>query len=99
MPPYTDQPGGRDIVILDSRANEENAPIETGSFTLIRGPHKMIYYLGYAELDGGDYVELYDIEADPEEMNDLSSTNPDLAIEIVGRIIIGEIYYLHNLTA
>ena len=84
---------------MDSRANEENVPIETGSFTLIRGSYKMIYYIGYAEIDGGDYVELYDIEADPEEMNDLSSTNPDLAIEIVGRIIIGEIYYLHNLTA
>ena len=34
--------------------------------------------MGYAELDGGEYVELYDIDADPEEMNDLSSTKPDL---------------------
>jgi hypothetical protein len=59
----------------------------------------MIYNIGYAEIDGGDYVELYDIEANPEEMNDLSSTNPDLANEIVGRINIGEIFYLHKLTA
>ena len=35
--------------------------------------------MGYAEIDGGDYVELYGIDADPEVMNELSSTKPHLA--------------------
>lgn len=86
LPPHKDKPIERDIVIMDSRANEENAPVEKGSFTLIRGSYKMIYYLGYAELDGGDYIELYDIDADPEEMNELSSTKLDIANEMLQTI-------------
>jgi len=45
-----------------------------------------MYYVGYAELDGGDYFELYDIDADPEEMNELSLTKPDLANEMLQTI-------------
>jgi len=86
LPPYTDKTSERDIVIMDSRNNEKNAPIETGSFTLIRGPYKMMYFVGYAELDGGEYVELYNIDADPEEINDLSSTKPDITIEMLQTI-------------
>jgi arylsulfatase A-like enzyme len=86
LPPFTDKTSERDIVIMDSRSHEKNAPIEIGSFTLIRGSYKMMYYVGYAELDGGDYVELYDIDADPEEMNELSSTKPYLANEMLQTI-------------
>lgn len=86
LPPYKNQISERDIFIMDSRANEENAPIEIGSFTLIRGSYKMMYYVGYAELDGGDYVELYNIDADPEEMNELSSTKPGLVNEMLHTI-------------
>jgi arylsulfatase A-like enzyme len=86
LPPYLDNTSERDIIILDSRANEENTPIEIGSFALIRGSYKLIYYVGYPELDGGDYFELYDIDVDPEEMNELSSTKPDLANEMLQTI-------------
>jgi len=86
LPPYNDKTRGRDIVIMDSRANEENAPIEKGSFTLIRGSYKLMYYLGYTELDGGEYIELYNIDTDPEEMNELSATKPDLANEMLQTI-------------
>jgi arylsulfatase A-like enzyme len=86
LPPYTDKPRERDIVIMDSRAHEKNAPIEKGSFTLIQGSYKMMYYLGYKELDGEDYAELYDIDADPEELNELSSKKPDLANEMLHTI-------------
>jgi hypothetical protein len=57
-----------------------------GSFTLIRGSYKMMCYVGYAELEGGEYVELYDIDADPEEMNELSLTKPGLANEMLQTI-------------
>jgi hypothetical protein len=68
---------------MDSGKQEGIAPIEKGSFALICGPYKMIYYIGYPELDGGDYFELYDIDADPDELNDLSSIRPSLANEML----------------
>ncbi|MHC4537283.1 MAG: sulfatase family protein [Planctomycetota bacterium] len=86
LPPYSDKTSGRDIFIIDSRANEENAPIEKASIALIRAPYKMMYYVGYRELDGGDYVELYDIDADPEEMDELSLRKPTLAKEMLQSI-------------
>lgn len=86
LPPYEDHTGEQDIVIMDSRTNAKNSPIEIGSFTLIRGAYKMMYYVGYAELEGSEFVELYDIDADPEEMNELSSTRPGLANEMLQTI-------------
>jgi len=86
LPPYSDKNDERDIVIMDSRANEKNLPIDTGSIALIRGSYKMMYYVGYEELDGGDYIELYDIDSDPEEMNELSSTKTDIANEMLQTI-------------
>jgi arylsulfatase A-like enzyme len=86
LPPYADSIRERDVFIMDSRNNEENDPIETASVTLIRGSYKMMYYVGYMELNGREYIELYDIDADPEELNDLSSAKPDLANEMLQTI-------------
>jgi hypothetical protein len=86
LPPYANETSDRDIFIMDSRVNEENSPIEIGTITLIRGSYKMMYYVGYTELNGDIYVELYDIDKDPEEMNDLSSAKPDLTNEMLQTI-------------
>ncbi len=45
-----------------------------------------MYYVGYEDLDGGDYIELYNIDTDPEEMKELSATKPDLANEMLQTI-------------
>ena len=39
---------------------------------LVRGKYKLTYFFGYEELgDGVERVELYDIEADPQELSNL----------------------------
>lgn len=86
MPPFTDKSRERDMFIMDSRVNQSDASIKKGSYTLIRGSYKLIYYEGYPELKGGVYVELYDIDADPHEMNDLAAIEPDLVGEMVQTI-------------
>jgi choline-sulfatase len=86
MPPFTDKSRERDMFIMDSRVNQSDASIKKGSYTLIRGSYKLIYYEGYPELKGGVYVELYDIDVDPHEMNDLAAIEPDLVGEMVQTI-------------
>jgi arylsulfatase A-like enzyme len=49
-------------------------PLRTGTFTLLKEGKKLILYTGYAGFD--DIVELYDLQADPDEMRDLSSSDP-----------------------
>ena len=71
---------------MDSRNSAPNAPIEKGSFTLIRGAYKMIYYTGYKELGGEELIEFYNLDEDPEELKDLSTSMPDIAKDMLQTI-------------
>jgi hypothetical protein len=48
------------------------------STVLVKGSYKLHHYLGYPVLNGSELVQLFDVRADPEEMNDLSSTHKDV---------------------
>ena len=43
----------------------------------------MHYYFGYQPLGIEDFAELYDIQADPDELHDLKGTYPDIAEELL----------------
>ena len=42
-----------------------------------------MYFLGYDELGGEEHIEFYDVEADPEETNDLSNSKKETASEML----------------
>ena len=45
-----------------------------------------MYFIGYSELGAeGERIELYDIENDPEELNDLSSSKRDTTTDLLNR--------------
>ncbi len=80
LPPY--QPADladRSLYALRSYTTEKNSPLEQASVSLMKGHYKLHYYFGYSELKGNELVKLYDIESDPEEMNDLSASQKDVA--------------------
>jgi arylsulfatase A-like enzyme len=58
--------------------NPPDAPLTQASVVLVRGRYKLHYYLGYPEAGTRELVKLYDIEADPEELKDLSSSHKDV---------------------
>ena len=53
---------------------------------MVKGRYKVIYYFGYAELDMQDVVKMYDIQADPEELVDLSTSQPDITAALLGEL-------------
>ncbi|RJP56125.1 MAG: twin-arginine translocation signal domain-containing protein [Anaerolineaceae bacterium] len=61
----------RPIISLIARENSAFAPVEKAVFSMRRRSHKLIVYLNY-EMPGRNF-ELYNLESDPEELNDLSS--------------------------
>jgi len=64
--------------------NEPPAPLEEGTLMLVKGRYKLTYFFGYPELgSGNERVSLYDIEADPEELNELSLRRPETAGELL----------------
>jgi arylsulfatase A-like enzyme len=70
----------RVVYALEAKRNPKNAPLRTRTAAIVGGGHKLVHYRGYEGYD--DAAELYDVEHDPEELNDLYASNPDLAREM-----------------
>ena len=80
MPPYAADTAGneRNLYVMQSKETEGNAAIKEGTFILIKGQYKLMYFFGYETLEGQERVELYDVEQDPEELNNLYLTHQDI---------------------
>lgn len=61
----------RSIFSIDAKKNPASMPIKTGTVTMRKGKYKIIYYTGYEK---DDAFELYDLQEDIEELNDLSNS-------------------------
>jgi arylsulfatase A-like enzyme len=88
LPPFapTDQDPDRNLYALQAWYNDKYAPLTIASTMLVKGRYKLIYYFGYRELKGTERIELYDIEADPEELDDLFSSQKEIASELLGEL-------------
>ncbi|MGZ6317394.1 MAG: hypothetical protein ACXWNQ_09055, partial [Anaerolineales bacterium] len=56
------------------------------STTLVRGRYKLLYYYGYEERGIPDFIRLYDLETDPEELTDLSRREKAVAGELLNEL-------------
>jgi arylsulfatase A-like enzyme len=86
LPPYafSSLPSDRPIISLRGKGTELGQPIHKGSAMLIRGSYKLAYVFGYVkDLEGGELIELYNLEDDPEELNDLASSRTDIVQEML----------------
>jgi arylsulfatase A-like enzyme len=68
LPPYADTDSDRNLYAVYARKNGQYAPLTQASTTLVRDPYKLLYSFGYANLDDGELIRLYDIKQDPEEL-------------------------------
>jgi arylsulfatase A-like enzyme len=61
----------RSVFSIFAKESSAFLPLSKAVATINKGGHKLIYYRGYGELD--DTFELYDLQADPEEMTNLAA--------------------------
>ena len=73
----------RELYIVQARRNDQYKPLTVATIVLVKGQYKLMCFFGYDELDGKERVELYDLQADPEEMNDLYSSKRETADELL----------------
>lgn len=59
----------RSIFTVEAKENSSFGPLVQGTISLIQGPYKLIHYTGYPRKP--EAFELYNLQADPEEMKDL----------------------------
>jgi len=88
LPPYapTSPDPNRKVYVVRAHDNDPAAALTQASTALVKGRYKLIYYFGYADLGIGELVKLHDIEADPEELTDLSSSQADVTAEMLGEL-------------
>jgi choline-sulfatase len=85
LPPFAsgDADQNRNLYIVRAAKNDPNAPLTQASTTLVKGLYKLLYFFGYKDRGIDELVKLYDIESDPEELQDLSSSQKDVAAELL----------------
>lgn len=87
LPPYTPpRPrNARSVYAVQARRNDPAHPITEATVMLVEEDYKFIYYLGYDQLgEKGERFQLFDLGADPEELNDLSTAKRNTASELLG---------------
>lgn len=78
----------RSVYALSARINPRYKPFNHATVMLIENRMKMMYYYGYDEFkDSSEYIELYDLENDPEELNNLYHPDIPLARQMRDKII------------
>jgi arylsulfatase A-like enzyme len=83
IPPFApNYPADRPIFSMDARFSPQEGPYTDASIMMRAGPHKLIYSFGhhgyYENLQGQPLYELYDLETDPEELDNLADSQPEL---------------------
>lgn len=74
----------RSTYTVEAKSNPAFAPLNMASVALRKGPHKLIYYTGYEDQAA---FELYNLEADPEELSDLYPTETELASRLKDELL------------
>jgi arylsulfatase A-like enzyme len=64
----------RPIYLLEAKANPAYGPLRKATLMLMRGPYKLVHYLGYKYYS--DNYEFYDLENDPSELQNLYPDHP-----------------------
>jgi arylsulfatase A-like enzyme len=85
LPPFSDEieKTERSIFALEASDSPDDKPLNPASVMMIKGKYKLTYYFGYEQLGShGPLFELYDLENDPQELNDLYSEDSDVALAL-----------------
>ncbi|HKJ26274.1 MAG TPA: sulfatase-like hydrolase/transferase, partial [Anaerolineales bacterium] len=77
----------RSIFTLDGRGTKFGYPLDQYTGTIQKGNFKLNYYHNYDWItDINRHYELFNYVEDPEELEDLSNTHPDIATELLDEL-------------
>jgi arylsulfatase A-like enzyme len=85
LPPFSDTPipEDRKVYALDATTSLEDGKLNPASVMMVKGKYKLTYYYGHEQLKtSGPLFEIYDLEADPEELNNLFDPNSEISQQL-----------------
>lgn len=86
LPPFNSSPAGNRIYAVQAKNNNPELPLKKGTVMQVDGNYKLVYYFGYDELGGGELVQLFDLAADPQELDELSAAKKGVASELLATL-------------
>ncbi len=92
LPPFNTAPqADRSIFSIGSTYSEQSGPLTPASIMMVKENFKLIHHYGdeglYKRLNGKPLEKLYDIETDPEEMQDLAYQQPSITKMLVEELL------------
>jgi arylsulfatase A-like enzyme len=70
----------RALYAMEAKGNPKHAPLTKATVALFKGQHKLVRYSGYENYDLA--YELYDLDKDPEEQENLDSLEEPLGLQM-----------------
>lgn len=70
----------RDLFVIEAKSSPQNGRLDKSTFAMVSRNFKLIYYRGYPGFD--DQYELFDLDSDPEEQENLFSPTNTVAQEL-----------------
>jgi hypothetical protein len=73
LPPFSqsDNSSDRSVYAVEAKKTVPGSLISPLTVTLMRNKYKLMYFSGYEELRGQERIELYDLDQDPNELNNI----------------------------
>jgi arylsulfatase A-like enzyme len=87
LPPFsqTEPDPQRSVFTIEAKSNPKNGPLKIGTVAMVKDRYKLIHYFGHEGFE--DEYELFDILNDPEELDDLYLSQPDIANDLQNELI------------
>jgi arylsulfatase A-like enzyme len=93
LPPFTDDPvdPDRSVYAVEAKDSPKYGPLNPVSLMIVKNGYKLTYYADW-ERQGANtpIIELYSIEDDPEELNNLADDMPDLREKLLEEVFAKE---------
>ncbi len=88
LPPFSQASPdpNRSVYVVRAAKNPPSSPLTRASTMLVKGRYKLLYFFGYEDRGFQELVKLFDIQADPEELNDLSLSQKDVTTEMLAEL-------------
>jgi arylsulfatase A-like enzyme len=90
LQPFSDVPvqADRSVYALEATASDANSVLNPATAMLVKGKYKLTYYFGYEELQKNNPLfELYDVENDPEELQNIYDPSFSIAQELKTELV------------